>query len=345
MPARSVRTSLAVAIAAALLAACGSSSSGGTKGGTANESPAAELSSAIHALGSAHTLDLTLSLGSSGADLLQIASGLGGDGPTKAQADAIGNDHIGVELQAAPGETIRGSSTGTSTSGTAFAFTVGDDKRNYLTFESVGGSLYAQIDLRYFLPLVNGAPSIKSLERQVAGAPAFVRDALAGKWISLPAATLKSFEGLASGAAGATPSASRLSELRAKLLTTLLAHLQVARAQASAPNALNVTFNLRTLISDEYAAIGPMLSSLVPSAGALPALHATSIPDEPIHLDTTVVNGALEEVVLDAGQFDTKQRISVPIDLNIAQHGPTITAPTSYTPIDLSSIGQLFSGA
>src|SRR5690242_7353586 len=117
MRARPIRTVVAAAATAALLAACGSSSSGGgdqaKAADTTHATPAAELASAVHALGDAHTLKLTLSLGASGADLLQIASGLGGDGPTKAQANAIGGDHIGLQFQAPEGKTLRETRSGT----------------------------------------------------------------------------------------------------------------------------------------------------------------------------------------------------------------------------------------
>jgi hypothetical protein len=335
--------SFALAAAVSALAACGSASSGGHPANAANSdsTPAVELESAIHTLGDAQTLNLTLSLGASGADLLQIASGLGGDGPTKAQADAIGNDHIGVEIQAAPGKTLRDGA-----GGGAFALTLGDPSKDYFTLEQVAGALYGQIDLRYFLGLVNGAPSFNSLQRKVAGAPAFVQDALAGKWISLPASTLKSLAGLAVGQTGGTPSASKLASLRDKALSTLLADVQVTRASTGATDDLKVTFQLRQLISDEYAAIAPVITSLVPGGtAALPPLKATDIPDVTVHFDAFVTNGALSKVVLDAGQFDTKEHISVPIDLNISQQGPTIAAPSDATPIDFASIGQLLAGA
>lgn len=342
MRARTVRTSIALASVAGLLAACGTSSGGA--GASHSASPAAELSSAVHALGHAHSLALTFSLGVSGADLLQLASGFGGDGPTKAQADALSNDHIGIEFQAADGKTL-GETGGLSPGGSAFALTLGDDNQNYFTFEEVAGALYAHIDLRYFLGLANGAPSFRKVERMVSGAPAFVRDALAGKWISLPAATLKSFEGLATGQLGATPAPSQFNALRAKLLSTLLADLSVTRAASGGTDDLGITFQLRKLISDEYAAVAPTLSGLIPGGAALPPLHPAKIPAVSVHLDAFVQNSALSRVELDAGQFDTEEHISLPLELNITQQAPTITAPGNATPIDLGSIGQLLSAA
>ncbi|HVT65611.1 MAG TPA: hypothetical protein VHD81_10690 [Mycobacteriales bacterium] len=347
MRARSVRTGVATAAAAVLLAACGGSSSGGSgpAANTANAhdaTPAAELASAIKALGSAHTLKLNLSLGTSGADLLQIASGLGGDGPTKAQADAIGGDHIGLQFQAPDGKSLRDGAHGG-----AFALTLGDDSQDHFTLEEVAGSLYGQIDLKYFLDLVNGAPSLHSLQRKLGSAPPFAKDALAGKWISLPAATLKSLAGLAGGqTTPASPSASKLSALQSKALSTLLADVTVTRAASGATDDLKVSFKLRELISDEYAAVAPVVRSLVPGGDqALPPLKPGNIPNVTVNFDAFVTNGALSKVVLDAGQFDTNEHISVPIDLDVTQEGPAITAPSDATPIDFSSLGQLFAGA
>ena len=349
MPARTVRSTVVVIAVSTLLAACGASSSGGDGGtGAADAStstPAAELASAVRTLGAAHTLNLQLSLGASGADLLQIASGLGGDAPTKPQADAIGNDHIGIQLQAAPGKTVADGGTGAAMGG-AFALTLGDDSEDYFTLEAVAGALYGHIDLRYFLNLVGGSPSFNAVQRQVAGAPAFVRDAVAGKWITLSAATLKSLSGLAQGQLGATPSASKIAGLYNKMLTTLLADVAVTRSSSSGTDDLKVTFRLRELLTDEYDAIAPVISAYVPGgAEAFPPLKPKDVPDVAVTFDAFVANGALTKVVLDAGQFDTKEHISVPIDLNISQQGPTISAPSNATAIDLSSLGQLFADA
>jgi hypothetical protein len=348
MRARSIRGAVVAASMATLLAACGSSNSGGgdDQGNAANASdatPAAELASAIKALGDAHTLKLTLSLGASGADLLQIASGMGDDGPTKVQADAIGHDHIGLQFQAADGKTLRES---TGTKDTAFALTLGDDSEDYFTLEQVAGSLYGHIELRYFLNLVNGAPSFASLQRQTATAPRFVKDALAGKWISLPADTLKSLSNLAGAQATASANASKFAALKSKALTILLRDVQVTRSSTGDTDDLKVSFPLRKLITDEYTAAAPTVGSLVPGGSeAFPPLKPSDIPDVTVTFDAFVTDGALSKVVLDAGQFDTKEHISVPIELNVAQEGPAITAPSEATPIDFASLGQLFAGA
>lgn len=346
MRARTARTSLALVAATALLAACGSTSSGGKPANAASQTPAAELASAVHALGAAHTLTFTLSLGASGADLLQIASGLGGDGPTKAQADAIGGDHIGFELQAPTGQTIADGDWGSGRSGGAVALTLGDDSTDFFNVESVAGALFGRIDLRYFLGLINGAPSFGALQRQVSEAPAFVRDALAGKWVSVPAATLKSLAGLAGGQLGATAPSSPLLAARSKLLPTLLADLDVTRSSTGGADDLDVTFRLRKLITDEYAVLAPAVGAAIPrgadGGSPLPGLNPRNIPDVTVHLDAFVTDGALSKVVFDAGQFDTAEHISVPIDLDISRSGPTIAAPGGATPIDLSMFSQLF---
>lgn len=347
MRAHTVRTAVALAAAGALLVACGSTSSGGKTAASNSATPAAELANAIKALGSAHTLNLTFTLGASGADLLQIAAGLGNsDGPTKPQADAISNDHIGVELQAPPGSTIGAATAASPSQNGAFALTLGDARQNYVILEEVNGALYEHIDLRYFLGLVNGAPSFASLERQIAGAPAFVHDALAGKWISIPASTVKSIGNLAQTQLGtAAPTQGKIASLYHALLSTFLSNVSVTRVTSGSTDDLKITFQLRQLISKEYQALVPALSALIPGHSAAPPLQAAKIPNVPVHLDAYVTNGALSKLVLDAGQFDTTQHISVPLELAISQQGPTITAPASSTPIDFPAIGQLLSRA
>lgn len=92
---------------------------------------------------------------------------------------------------------------------------------------------------------------------------------------------------------------------------------------------------------DGYAALRPFIRSVVPFAGALPPLRATMIPAVTPHLDAYVAGGALSKVVLDAGQFDTKHRISFPVVLTLSRQGRAITAPRGAIPVNLAQIGQL----
>lgn len=347
---RAARASVAVLAAGALVAGCGAASSGaGSAAGhnSSSASPVDELTRSIHALGDARSLDLTLSLGASGADLLQIGAGLDHDGPTKAQADALTNDHISVQLQAPAGQTLGAVHSLSSAKGGAFAVTLGDATKDYFALETIDSALYARIDLPYFLGLAGEPGEYAAIKRRVGGLPPFVGAAVDGKWITLSAATLKSFAGLAQGLGGVkTPSASGVAGLRTRLLTTLLHDLTVTRVSSGSTDHLSVSAQLRAVITDEYAVIAPFARSLVPGdAGGLPSLRPADIPDVPVLLDAYVTNGALSKVVLDAGQFDTKEHISVPIELALSEPAPVITAPDGAVPVDFAAIGQLLSGA
>jgi hypothetical protein len=177
--------------------------------------------------------------------------------------------------------------------------------------------------------------------------PAFVRAAVNGQWVSLPASTLKALSGFAQGFAGAqgvtppTPNPAKLLRFSHQLLTTLLSDLSVTRVSSGAVDHLALSFQLRRVLSDEYAVVRPFIRSFVPFAGTLPPLRPTSIPPVTPHLDAYVTGGALSKVVLDAGQFDTKHHFSFPVVLSLSRQGPAIAPPSGAIPVNLPQIGQL----
>jgi hypothetical protein len=349
MRAHGYRTALTFALTGALLAACGATSSGGANQSSAP--PATELTQSVHALTAGHSLTLTFNLGLTLADIARI-SAVEHDTPPPAVQQAMTQDHVTIAMEAAPGGTLRNfHPTATSRAG-GLAITFGDAHTDYFAFEEINGSLYGRIDLRYFLSLGGNRAGFAKIQHQVTSMPPFVQAAVSGRWVSVSASTLKALNGFAQGLAATrqeeipkTPAPAKILALTHRLLSTLLADLTVSRVSSGTVDHLAVSFALRRLLTDEYAIARPFLSSIVPIGGGLPPLKPADIPSVVPRFDAYVTGGTLSKVVFDAGQFDQKHHISVPIILTIARHGPAITAPSNSVPVDLSSIGHLIGAA
>jgi hypothetical protein len=343
-----------VRIAAGLLAgvvtvtACGSGSSGGPATGhnDSSASPATELREAVHALGQGHALTVSLGLGASTAEILRLgASKNGHDGPTPQQAKAIATDRIVFEMVAPAGKTLADAAASpASNRGGAFAIRLQSPTASYFSFLVVDRSLYAQIDLKYFFGLGGALNQYRALVHRSASLPPFVQAALAGRWVSLPAATLQALEGFLKGASGGqlnTPAPSRIRAIENTALTTLLRNLTVARTATGSTDHLTITANVRRVLQREYDALFPQLGTLSQSFQAIPRPQFGKVPDRNVVLDADVTNGALSTLTLNTGQFSKSIPFSLPVTASFTRGGAPITAPSGATPIDLSQIEQL----
>src|SRR3569623_2556805 len=107
---RTATAVVALTATAGLLAGCGGSSSGGGSTPAANDSgasPAAELRSAITALGPASTLTTTLKLGADGSQLLDFVHSQDKSANlTASQAALIAGAAVSFEIAAPSGKTL-----------------------------------------------------------------------------------------------------------------------------------------------------------------------------------------------------------------------------------------------
>lgn len=339
------RTTLAIAAIAgstALVAGCGGSSSGGAAGSGSNNSsltPAAELTSAVTNLGHSSTLTTTLKLGASASQISALAHSQGSS-ITSSQASALAGAAVTVEISAPSGKTLDDLS-GTTGSGAAVDFSVSDNGTKYLALRSVSKTVYIQADLKDLLNRLGQASVYQSLSAEGPSLPTFFQALIAGKWVSISAASLKTLTGTAPGGSGASANPSQQEQFVNELKTVLTKDVTVARTASGSTDQLTLSANSRTLAQDVLAD----LTSAVPGAGAeLGTTNTQNIPDRTITLNAAVTHGALSALSINLGQFDTSKHVSLPLNLAFAQNGPAITAPSGAVPVNTAQLSQLVQG-
>ncbi len=338
-----VRIATGLVAGALALSACGSSSGPTSGRNDSSVAPARELTNAISALDGGNALTVSIGLGASTADILRLGTDKSGNnGPTPAQAKALAEDRIVFEDFAPPGKTLAEASA--SGGNGAFAMRLQSPSATYASFLVVNKSLYAQINLKYFFDL-GGAPNqYRALLRRSASLPPFAKAAVEGKWVSLPAATVKSLQGFLKGATGGSapsPSASQIHAITHAAISTLLGDLNVTRTGTGTTDHLTLTANLRNVLHDEYTAVFPRLSALSGSITAIPHPAFNKVPNVNVTVLADVTGGALSMLTLNTGQFAKSIPFSLPVTATFSRSGAPITAPAGATPLDLSQLFQL----
>jgi hypothetical protein len=331
---RATQAAVAAGSALALLAACGTAK---IASNDSSAPPTTEFSHAIHALSAGSALTTTLSLDATGADITRLAAqGGSSSGLTAAQAGAIAGAHVVFEVVAPKGKTV-GQVTA-SPGAASMSVTAGTGSSTYLSIRSVTGTIYLQVDLKGILALAGASSQYKTLQARVATFPAFVKALVAGKWVSLSLATVKSLESFAEGAAHAKlPTAAQSRKLSSRVVAAVLGDLSATRASTGITDHLVVTGNLRTIAHDVLSAI----ASAIPAAASLGKFAGNSVPSQPIRFDALVTGGALSKLSLDAGQFSRTLHFTLPIVARFVRSGAAISAPAGATPIDLGQLGSL----
>jgi hypothetical protein len=333
---RATLSAVAVAGALTLVAGCGASSSGGSNDSSAP--PKTELTSALGALNSGSALTTTLSLDTTGADILKLAS-QGGDatgGPTPAQASLIAGAHLTIETVAPKGKTL-GSKPGT---GDAVAVTGGSGGTTYFSLRSLDHNFYLQVDLKGILAEAGESSEYQTLVARVASTPAFVQAFVAGKWVMLSTATITSIEALAqAGSHGAVPANSALLGLSHQLKTTLLSDVTVTRASTGTTDHLVATANIRKVAESVVASI----SAAIPAAASsLRSSNADTAPDKTVTADAFVTSGALSKISFNVDQFAPTKEPPFSVVASFVRSGAPISAPAGATPVAFAELLSLF---
>lgn len=340
---------LALASSVALVAGCGGSSSGGSTGSTtvggtgtnnSTQAPSAELTSAFSALGKASTLTTSLKLGAT-ADVIKSLASSSGSTLTDDQANAIVGAQISVEVQAPSGKTLSDLSAGGT--GGAVNFTVSDNGTNWLSVRSVNKILYLQVDLKDLLNAIGESSALSQVTSLESSPqfPAFAKALLDGKWVSLPESFASSLTGSSSSGSSASPQQAQAVINGLKQILTN--DVTVTRTSSGSTDVLKLTANSKTVATDFINAV----TSAVPTAAAaLGSTDTSQIPSKDITLGATVTGGALSQLSIDLGQFAPAkdQPASLPVDLDFAQTGPAITAPSGAVAVNTTELTQLFSG-
>jgi len=341
---------VAAASALTLLAGCGTASSGGksSSSGTPNNSsvpPKTELTDAFHSLSAGSALTTTLSLGITSANLIHI-SGEGGDTPlTQHQADLITSARIVFETTAPQGRTLAQEAAAGANSNAAVSVTGSAGGTTYFTLDVVNKTIYLQVDLkRLFLDTVNDGEPYSNLVAETASMPQFVQDFIAGKFVSLPLATVKSFSSFLEGAIqgsskGAIPDPAQIKTLVAGLESAVLSDLTVVRTTTGDTDELVITGNARNIGRDILSTVA---GSIPAAAAAISPGEADQVPNQDLKLDASVTGGALSKLSFDFGQFSPHQKDTLPIQATFAKTGPTITAPAGATAVNFQDLIAFF---
>ncbi|HVX70065.1 MAG TPA: hypothetical protein VHA79_10275 [Mycobacteriales bacterium] len=340
---RSATAVVALTAAAALLTGCGgSSSAGGTSKPAANDSgasPAAELSSAVSALGQASTLTTSLKLDASGSELLDFVRSQDKSADiTAQQANLIAGAAISFQVAAPSGKTLS-SMSGLSNGDGAANISLSDNGKAYFTIRFVDKTLYVQADLKDFLNAIGQQETFRQIQSAGGQLPGFVSALVQGKWISLPLATLKSLSSsLGGGIASSKPDSSQAQDLLDKFKSLLTKDVTVTRASSGGTDTLTITTNLKAFLGD----FSDTFASSIPGAGAaLSSADLAKVPDKEVSIVATVSDGAMTGLSFDLGQLAKKSGSSLPLQLGFSQSGPSIDAPSGAVAVDLSQLGGL----
>jgi hypothetical protein len=339
MPRRTAVAFVALSATAGLLAGCGSTSSGGSApaSDTSSLSPAAELTSAVSGLGNSQTLTASLKLGTTGSQLLTFIKQQDKHAKiTPKEAAEIAGLQVSFEV-AAPSGTKLSSLSSLSGSGAA-NIAINENGKSLAAIRFVNKVLYLQVDLKDVLNDLGQASAYRQITAASGQLPGFVGALVAGKWVSLPLATLKQISSQLGAGAIPTPNASKQNQIIAALKSLLTTDVTVTRTTAGGSDQLTLTGNLRTLAKD----VTSTFASEIPGAGAaLSKTNLSNVPNKSVTLNATVTSGALTSLTFDLGQLAKSGQGTLPLELGFAPSGAAIAAPSGAVAVDLSSLGSL----
>lgn len=345
-PALTRLTALTAVAGAALLAGCGSSSKGGIP---KNADPRTEFTSALSNTADTDVLTSTLKFDATPDQLIafdKATSSGGGSSMTPTQAQEVADGKLVIETKSNDGKPLTSVLPGGGAHMDASIAFLEADKTD-AEIRVVGQTVYLRGDLKSLIAL-GGKPKVyDNLVAQVSSMPAFIRDFVAGKFVSLDTATLKTLSAEVGGAAGVqTPTSAQLQQFAATLKADIDRDVTVTKTgSGDKGDHLVLSGQSQALVKDllgAAAAVEPQLASKIQSsAGKVPARQVT--------LDAYVKDGKLTELSLDLTQFADAGKVPsglhVPVTLTIDQSGGDIAKPDSATPVDVSQLfavlGQL----
>lgn len=353
MLARTSRGLAVAAVAAAAvtgLAACGTSSDK-----TASQSPKDAITTAYTKLLDNNALTVTVKIDESASDLIALSttSGSAADPDstplTQQQANAIAGGSIQLAEKVASG-TLDKPAAGTAAD-TAITVNAGDDPK-LIEIRLVAKKAYARADVPQFEKY--GALKQSDLaELTGPSAPpqaAFLKDAVAGKWIQLPLQDAIDAESGASGAK-ASVSPTQISGLQSALQSIFTKDISSTKAgkDSTLGDQYNLTASSRVVATDLVAAVKSELGSIPGADKELANLDPATVPDKNVTVQAFVKNDTLNAVRLDVAQFLTGADLAslkgkpFYIEADFA-NSADVAAPASSTNVTFGSLIALFEG-
>jgi hypothetical protein len=326
-----------------LLAGCGGGSSNAIP---KNASPQTELLAALDNTSHTDVLTSTLKLDVTPEQLLSFAKATtakGDSAPTLKQAQEIAAGKLVVETKSNDGKQLTSVLPGGGAHiDTNIAFVEGS--ATDAEIRVVGSTIYLRGDLKSLIALGDKPAVYNNLVAEVSKLPAFVRDFVAGKFVSIDAATLKTLAAEVGGTAGvSTPTAQQLQDFAATLKADINRDVTVTKVGSDDKgDHLVLKGQSQALVKDLLAAVAKVEPQLATKIQA--DANASKVPARAITLDAYVKDGTVSELSLDLAQFADPGQVPatthVPLTMTFEQSGDDIAKPASATPVDVS---QLFS--
>jgi len=341
---------LSAALVAGVLAAAAAGCGGGSASKTKNLTPQDALAQSVTALGDGSALHVRMKLAVTDQQLVDIANAdPSGDRLDTQKAHLFTSGDLDYATRTTDGRKLRDVGATGKADG---LFVVHTDGAAIVEMRTLGATktLYARADVPKILQLAGQKPS--QLAAQLNEVPpqfSFVKDAAAGKWLSLDltqAQNLVKQFGAGSSALPTDPAQARM--FTDKLLGVLKADTRATRAGTSdAGDHLVLTASTKDLATD-------LLTTLkqLPGTGAsLGMLNANRVPDRQVRLDAYIKDGVLSQLSMDLTQFasgDDAKKLAgkhLPLQMTFDQTAPDIVAPTGAVPVDLAAVMRAFTMA
>lgn len=218
-------------------------------------------------------------------------------------------------------------------------------------FRSLNKTLYARADVPKIVELAEQDPSTLDQFKSGDLPPelSFVRDAVEGRWLQVPADDLtKLGQQLGGPSASATPDPASVRRFLEALKGVYNKDVQV-RAEGDGGDRGDrfvLTGSSRALATDLVKAI----SDLQPGNPALSSVDPAEVPDREIVVEAFVKDGAINVLSLDLAQFadgEDAARLGdkrLPIVLEMSREAPEIVAPTDAVLVDVAALMQILGG-
>jgi hypothetical protein len=340
------RSTAAIALAGVgLLAGCGSGSSGGIP---KNADPRTEFLLALANSTHANVMTTTFKIDASADDLLTFAkdtSEVQADAPTPQEAQEIVDGSIIIETKSRNDKQISSAVPGFGPN-LDNAVILDEKGQPYAEIRQVGSTVYLRADLKSLIALGTKPNIYDNLAAQVKNAPAFARDFVAGKFVSLDTATLRTLVAEIGGALGVqTPTAAQLNQFAATLKADISRDVTVTKQGSSGKSDhLVLTADSQTLVHDLLSAVASVEPQLATKIQA--DANSKKVQSKTVKLDAYVKDGKLTQISLDLTQFADPGQVPlslhVPFTMTLSQSGDDIKAPSGATPVDVSQLFSLF---
>lgn len=339
------RTSKGLAITACAVAAVSGIAACGTSSDkTASQSPKNAINTAYTNLLDNKAIGVTVKVDESAADLIAISkSGPDAHPLTEQQASAIAGGSVVLAEQVTHGTLAQ--ATAMTPTDSAITVNAGGAPK-LVEFRYVAKKAYARADVPQFekYGVVKQSDLAQLTGPSAPSQAAFLKDAVAGKWLQLP---LQDALDALGGTASAPPSVSpdQVSGLQSALKNIFSADVTATKVgkDSTLGDQYNLVASSRKVASDLVAAIKSELGSIPGADKSLASVDPAKAPAKQITVQAFVKNDKLNAVRLDLAQFlsgtDLASLHGKPFYLEADfDNSADVSAPASSTTVTFGSL-------